>query len=168
MNISLRLEVKKSDAINIIRWLENKNITQYLNEDINSIYSLNRIIENGQSDLLTYYLNQDGRFFLIDEKDLGCIGFLNLFTIHQHHTYEIVIAIGEENNWGKQYGKEAIKMIMREAFLIWRIERLVAKVKKKNERSINMFEHLHFYKTKETESYFYYSINSNEYLKSLK
>lgn len=63
MAISLRLEVKQKDAKKIITWLEDKNITQYLNEDINSIESIQQVINRNQSDLLTFYLNQDGRFF---------------------------------------------------------------------------------------------------------
>ncbi|MDD4066153.1 MAG: hypothetical protein PHY11_04090, partial [Bacilli bacterium] len=83
MAISLRLEVKQKDAKKIITWLEDKNITQYLNEDINSIESIQQVINRNQSDLLTFYLNQDGRFFLID-LDQECIGFINLFTIRKN------------------------------------------------------------------------------------
>lgn len=36
MEISLRLDVEVFDAKNIIRWLENKEVTKYLNEDVNS------------------------------------------------------------------------------------------------------------------------------------
>ena len=34
MEISLRLDVEVFDAKNIIRWLENKEVTKYLNEDV--------------------------------------------------------------------------------------------------------------------------------------
>lgn len=67
MNISLRLDVTIFDAKNIIKWLDNEDVTKYLNEDINSTTSLIDIINSSRADLLTYYLNKDGRFFLIDD-----------------------------------------------------------------------------------------------------
>lgn len=66
MKIKLRLDVTTNDAKNIIMWLENKDVTKVLNEDKNSSTSLQYIIESGQINLLRYYLNRDGRFFLID------------------------------------------------------------------------------------------------------
>lgn len=38
-DISLRLLVNTDDAKNISRWLKDKEVTQYLNEDINSARS---------------------------------------------------------------------------------------------------------------------------------
>lgn len=81
MKISLRLDVTIFDAKNIIKWLDNEDVTKYLNEDINSTTSLIDIINSSRADLLTYYLNKDGRFFLIDDRKNHSIGFLTLFTI---------------------------------------------------------------------------------------
>lgn len=81
MKISLRLDVTIFDAKNIIKWLDNEDVTKYLNEDINSTTSLIDIINSSRADLLTYYLNKGGRFFLIDDRKNHSIGFLTLFTI---------------------------------------------------------------------------------------
>lgn len=56
-------------------------MTKYLNEDINSKISLIDIINSNRADLLTCYLNKDGRFFLIDDRKNHSIGFLTLFTV---------------------------------------------------------------------------------------
>lgn len=68
MKISLRPLVNIFDAKNIIKWLKNNDVTKYLNEDINTTTSLEKIIKSNRADLLTCYLNKDGRFFLIDNK----------------------------------------------------------------------------------------------------
>ena len=81
MKIKFRLDVTTNDAKNIIMWLENKDVTKFLNEDKNSATSLQYIIESGQINLLRYYLNRDGRFFLIDSENKKCLGFITLFTI---------------------------------------------------------------------------------------
>lgn len=98
MKISLRLDVTIFDAKNIIKWLDNEDVTKYLNEDINSTTSLINIINSSRADLLTYYLNKGGRFFLIDDRKNHSIGFLTLFTIKTKKEYEVVIAIGNPNN----------------------------------------------------------------------
>ena len=100
MNISLRLDVNVFDAKNIIKWLDNEDVTKYLNEDINSTTSLIDIINSNRADLLTCYLNKDGRFFLIDDQKNHSIVLLTLFTIRTKKEYEVVIAIGNPNNWG--------------------------------------------------------------------
>lgn len=101
MKINLRLSVNILDAQNIIKWLENEDVTKYLNEDVQETMSLKEIIESNRADLLTYYLNRDGRFFLIDLVKNKSIGFITLFTIRPMKEYEIVIAIGNPKNWGK-------------------------------------------------------------------
>lgn len=158
MDVFLRLEVKEQDAVKMISWLQNQNITKYLNEDVNSPYLLQKIIDDKRTDFLTYYLNQDGRFFLIDNEQ-GSIGFINLFTIIAKKEYEVVIAIGDETNWGKKYAKKALEKIVKEVFYNWRINRLNAKIHVDNHRSINLFEHLGFVKSKTDNDYHYYSLN---------
>lgn len=160
MDVFLRLEVKEQDAFKMIRWLKNQNVTKYLNEDVDSPYLLQKIIDEKRSDFLTYYLNQDGRFFLID-NDKESIGFINLFTIRAKKEYEVVIAIGDESNWGKKYAKKALEKIVREVFYIWRINKLNARIHVDNHRSINLFEHLGFIKSKTDNEYHYYSLNED-------
>lgn len=166
MSISLRLEVYENDAKKIMSWLEDKNITKYLNEDENTISSIQKIIDNNQSDLFTYYLNQKGRFFLID-LDNECIGFLNLFTLVKQKEYEIVIVIGDEYNWGKQYAKHAVKLILKEAFLKWRVDKLQVKICNENQRSITLFENLKFNKIRENNEMIIYNIDFKTYVSNL-
>lgn len=167
MEISLRLDVEVFDAKNIIRWLENKEVTKYLNEDVNSSSSLEYIVESNRSDLLTCYLNKDGRFFLIDSDTQRCLGFITLFTVRKMKEYEIVVAIGEPENWGKEYAYHALKEICREVFFNWRIEKLVANIHYENIRSIKLFEKLKFNNEGLKGQHIHFTMSFGDYLKSL-
>jgi len=165
-DISLRLEIKSTDAQKIISWLDNKEVSKYLNEDQNQIYSLEYLIRNNQTELLQYRLNQDGRFFLIDLGNES-IGFLNLFTVRPQKEYEVVIAIGDPENWGHKYGYKALEACMREVFFKWRIEGLNAKINKENERSLNLFNHLKYSQIKVGEKYITFQMTFDNYLSTL-
>lgn len=166
-DISLRLLVNTDDAKNISRWLKDKEVTQYLNEDINSADRLEEVINSNKSNLLTYYLNQDGRFFLIDHSKSLCVGFINLFTVIPNKEYEIVVVIGDPINWNKQYAYHALNEIMREVFFKWRINKLKAKIHKDNQRSINLFNKLLFEKEKEGKEFYTFEMSFNRYLSLL-
>lgn len=166
-DISLRLLVNTDDAKNISRWLKDKEVTQYLNEDINSADRLEEVINSNKSNLLTYYLNQDGRFFLIDHNKSPCVGFINLFTVIPNKEYEIVVVIGDPINWNKQYAYHALNEIMREVFFKWRINKLKAKIHKDNQRSINLFNKLLFEKEKEGKEFYTFEMSFNRYLSLL-
>lgn len=97
MDIDLRLDVRVEDAKKMIEWLKDEEVTKFLNDDINSAQSLESVINSGNAFLLTYYLNQDGRFFMVDLNKKS-IGFINLFTIVPKEIYEIVIVIGNPIN----------------------------------------------------------------------
>ncbi len=165
-DISLRLEIKSVDATKIINWLDNKEVNKYLNEDSNELLSFDYLIRNNETELLQYRLNQDGRFFLID-KNNDSIGFLNLFTIRKMKEYEVVIVIGNPENWGNKYGRYALECAMREVFFKWRIEKLNVKVDKNNLRSVSLFEHLNYEKVRENEKYFIYQMSFDKYLSTL-
>lgn len=166
-DISLRLLVNTDDAKNISRWLKDKEVTQYLNEDINSADRLEEVINSNKSNLLTYYLNQDGRFFLIDHSKSPCVGFINLFTVIPNKEYEIVVVIGDPINWNKQYAYHALNEIMREVFFKWRINKLKAKIHKDNQRSIKLFNKLLFEKEKEGKEFYTFEMSFNRYLSLL-
>ena len=168
MKVTLRLDVDVFDARNIIKWLRNKDVTQYLNEDENNALVLEHLINIGQAGLLTYHMNQNSRFFLLDNEDEKCLGFITLFTIKEKQEYEVVIAIGEPENWGKQIGYHALKTIMNKVFFEWRINKLVAKIYVDNQRSIRLFGHLGFTGERLNGSYILFSITFDEYLKHLK
>ena len=168
MEVNLRLQVNKSDAINIIKWLRNENVTKFLNEDVHSSDVLEKMINNNEVDLLTFSLNRNGHFFLIDTFEEKCVGFISLFTIRKNKEYEVVIAVGDPSNWGKGIGKHALKKVLREVFIKMRIDKLVSKIHVENSRSIELFEHLGFQSEQSVNKLRKYYMTLDTYLKSLR
>lgn len=77
-----------------------------MNEDLYMITTLNNILNNKQELLLTYYLNQSCIFHMIDLNNAP-IGFISLIP-YKNNIYEIVIAIGNKELWGKKIAKQAL------------------------------------------------------------
>lgn len=167
MNIDLRLNVFYNDAKKMIKWLNNKKITKYLNEDPNTVYVLDDIISSGRADLLTYYLNKNAKFFLIDTEEEKCVGFITLVEKKHMNAYEIVVAIGEVRNWGKKIGYKAVSKILNEVFFNFKIENVISKVHVKNKRSIMLFNHLGFEKLCEKNEHYVYILNKDDYVKAI-
>lgn len=107
-------------------------------------------------------------FFLLMIKRIIVLVFLTFFTVITKKGYEVVIAIGNPNNWGKQYAHMALKKIVREIFFSWRIDKLLARIHIDNHRSINLFKHLGFKQSLIKNNHIHFEINFNEYLSSLR
>lgn len=82
--------------------------------------------------------------------------------------YEVIIAIGNPENWGKQIALYALKSLLLEVFFKWRIEKVIAKIHIENLRSIKLFEHLGFKNSKISNSHIIFSITFDEYFNMLK
>ena len=81
--------------------------------------------------------------------------------------YEIVVAKGEPENWGKEYANHALKEICREVFLIWELKKLVANIHYENIRSIKLFEKLKFNNEGLKGQHIHFAMTFGDYLKSL-
>lgn len=62
-NVELRQEVFKSDAAIIANWLEDTEITQYLNEKQNVSKSIKDIMYRVNMPILTHLFNKNGSFY---------------------------------------------------------------------------------------------------------
>ena len=118
------------------QWMENPNITRYLNEMPGASDSLRDLAGKISAPLLALRFNQEGRFFLVCEKDGEAIGFVKLRPLQSRGMHEIVYAIGEESLWGRGYGKGAVRSALSAAFLDSRAERVIARIDPENTRSI--------------------------------
>lgn len=87
------------------QWMENPIITRYLNEMPGVSDSLRDLAGKIPAPLLALRFNQEGRFFLVCEKDGEAIGFVKLRPLQSRGTHEIVYAIGEESLWGARLRK---------------------------------------------------------------
>lgn len=166
-SIFLRAEIYPNDLEQLIRWMENPNVTRYLNEDSQVIDSLRRLRDTTPSTMLTYHFNQTGRFFLVCRSNGACIGFIKLReTIKQGH-YEIVYAIGEESIWGHGYGQASIRAALSMVFFEWRAKQVTAKIYAENQRSVRSVRACGFTTDSPNGQLLHYSITMNTYLRQL-
>ncbi|MCM0650722.1 GNAT family N-acetyltransferase [Clostridium swellfunianum] len=162
--VLLRQEVFSSDAWKLIEWLEDTEITQYLNEKQNVGNSIRQVISRVNLPILTHLFNQDGSFFILTTPEDEPIGFLRL--IPKGNNTEMVIVIGDKKRWGMGLGSSAIFQGLKHAFFQWRSDKVVAKIKFKNERSVRVFKKVGFKKEKELLKEAQYAISIDEFLKS--
>lgn len=131
-----------------------------MNEDLYMITTLNNILNNKQELLLTYYLNQSCIFHMIDLNN-NPIGFISLIH-YKNKVYEIVIAIGNKELWGKKIAKQALNDTINYIQDKLNGEKLIAKIHYQNIRSINLFTHLGFNKIYENDKYLHFQLTLND------
>lgn len=135
-SVLLRTEMTLRDVELLSQWMETPIITRYLNEMPGVSDSLRDLAGKIPAPLLALRFNQEGRFFLVCEKDGEAIGFVKLRPLQSRGTHEIVYAIGEESLWGRGYGKGAVRSALSAAFMDSRAERVIARIDPENTRSI--------------------------------
>lgn len=161
-NVLLRQEVFSSDAFELIKWLEDSDVTQYLNEDQNVGNSIRQVMSRVNLPVLTHLFSQNGTFFILTIGDDSPIGFLKL--IPKGKIVEMVIVIGEKEKWGMGLGTNAIFQGLKHSFFHWRADKVIAKIKYKNHRSMNVFKNIGFKKEKDFNVEAQYSISIDEFL----
>ena len=77
-SVFLRTEMTLRDVELLSQWMENPIITRYLNEMPGVSDSLRDLAGKIPAPLLALRFNQEGRFFLVCEKDGEAIGFVKL------------------------------------------------------------------------------------------
>ncbi len=137
-SVSLRTEIRPRDMERLIEWMENPDVTCYLNEDDHVTEELRQMLLTVPAPMLAFHLNRRGRFSLVCDMEDNAIGFVKLKELSEQDTYEIVIVIGEENLWGRGYGAGAVHMALSRAFLEWHARKVIARIHVNNRRSIRM------------------------------
>lgn len=159
-SIKLSQEVYRTDAEQIVDWLSDEEITNNLNEDKNAREGLINVINRVNMPILTHLFNNNCRFFII--KNLyGTIGFIRL--VPKEEKVEIVVTVGEKELWGKGIGHNAVFEALKKAFFDMRTEKVVAKIKKSNKRSRNLFKGIGFKEAKELEREVEYHITKETF-----
>lgn len=164
-DISLCSEVYKSDVEKIYYWLNDEEIISCLNEDKNVKRNLLNIINRVNMPILTHLFNNNCRFFIIKDT-YQSVGFIRL--IPKIEKAEVVIVVGEKALWGNGIGHNAMIELLRVAFFEMRYNAVIAKIKKSNLRSHNLFKGIGFNKVRELEKEIEYHINLENFLKNIK
>lgn len=166
-SIFLRADIQTQDGHNLAGWMNDNQITKYLNEYGNISEEINSLLERASTGMLTYYFNQCGRFFMICTQCGTSIGFVKL-THPVNKKCEIVYAIGERPLWGHGYGKHAVELALGKAFFEMRVEHVTARIMKANLRSIRAVTHCGMRLIEERHDMLIYGISVDEYMASLK
>ena len=160
--VRLRQEIFESDAWRIAEWLEDHEVTRFLNEEQNISEAIKQTINRVNMPILTHLFNRSGSFFMIIYNEQP-IGFLKL--IPEGDVTELVVVIGDKENWGKGFGHNAICQGLKHAFFILRNSKVIAKIKKENERSKRVFKRAGFQVERTLEKEIQYNISKEQYLK---
>lgn len=162
-SIFLRAEMEQRDVETLIRWMENPNITRYLNEDPCIIDQLRQLLWTVPAPMLSFHFNRWGHFYLICRGQGEPIGFVKLRPTGSSGSYEIVYAIGEETLWGHGYGESAIRAALTLVFVEWRGGEVTAKIYPENHRSIRLVNACGFHRSGPEGQLIQYGITAESY-----
>ncbi len=162
--ISLTSDIFFDDITSIVHWLQNKRITKFLNEKTTAADDLVGLKKSTAEPLLRLRLSKDGDFFLIRSGDAP-LGFIK--TVSFGNSRELVVLIGEEENWGKGYGRAAVAQCLNILFLQKRVDIVRAKIHFENSRSLGLFENLAFNKIGRAGDYHVLQISQSQYIAAL-
>lgn len=163
--IFLCSEITRENALVLMHWLEDQEVRRYLSDARNVSAGIAQVLDRVNLPILTHLFNKDGRFYIAYDRHNVPVGFVRL-VIKSAET-EIVIVIGDRNNWGKRLGTGTIRESLKIAFFELRSSRVVAKIHKENKRSIRAFRSAGFRMEHETPELKSFIITMEEYLKSI-
>ena len=164
--ISLCPEITRANALTLMDWLEDEGVTRYLSDSSDVSRFIGQVIDRVQLPILTHLFNQGGRFFMAYDRHDVPVGFVRL--VKNGRDCEMVLVIGNRDNWGRKLGAGAIREGMKLAFFDMRADKLIAKVHPDNERSLKAFVRSGFVLESETPSVKSFAMGSERYLRLLR
>ncbi|QKH36454.1 GNAT family N-acetyltransferase [Achromobacter pestifer] len=164
--ISLCPEITRAHALTLMDWLEDERVTCYLSDSRHVSRFIEQAIDRTQLPILTHLFNQGGRFFMAYDRHDVPVGFVRL--VKTGPDCEIVLVIGDSDNWGQNLGASTIREGMKLAFLDMRAEKLIAKIHPDNARSLKTFLRSGFLLEGETATLKSFSITAGRYLRLLR
>lgn len=164
--VSLSPEITRSDALLLMDWLEDERVTRHLSDSRDVSRFIGRVIDRVQLPILTHLFNQGGRFFMVCDGHDVPVGFVRL--VKTGGACEMVVVIGNRDNWGRQLGASAVREAMKHSFFEMRAETLIAKVHPDNERSLKVFQRCGFLLESERASLMSFAMTATRYVRLLR
>ena len=164
--ISLCPEITRANALNLMDWLEDENVIRYLSDSRHVSRHIEQVVSRVHLPVLTHLFNQGGRFFMAYDRHDRPVGFVRL--VKSGADCEIVLVIGDRDNWGRRLGASALREGMKLAFFDMRAERLIARIHADNARSLNTFLRSGFLLDRETPTLKSFTMSSERYLQRLR
>ena len=131
-------------AAQLFRWNQDTEWFRFLDTDPPRLFSEKKVKEFQEKALEKVSSNE--LFFNIRSlEDDRLIGFVGLFDLFKNHGDSLVaIALGERADWGKGYGTDAMRIMLRYAFNELNLRRVGLIVFEYNPRAIRSYEKLGF------------------------
>lgn len=164
--VSLRPEITRTHALTLMDWLEDERVTRYLSDSRSVSRFIAQAVDRTQMPILTHLFNQGGRFFMAYDRNDIPVGFVRL--VKTGAECEIVLVVGDHDNWGRGLGASTIREGLKLAFLDMRAESVIAKIHPDNTRSLRGFERCGFLLKLETPTLYSLSMTSGRYLQLLR
>lgn len=164
--VSLRPEITRTHALILMDWLEDERVTRYLSDSSTVSRFIGQAIERTQLPILTQLFNQGGRFFMVHDRDDRPVGFVRL--VKTDRDCEMVLVIGDHDNWGRRIGASAIRQGLKLAFLDMRAETVIARIHPDNTRSLKAFERCGFLGRSATPSLATLALTAGRYRRLLR
>ncbi len=164
--ISLCPEITRANALNLIDWLKDESVVRYLSDSRHVSRFIEQVVDRVQLPILTHLFNQGGRFFMAYDRHDVPVGFVRL--VKTGTDCEMVLVIGNRENWGRKLGASAIREGMKLAFFDLRAEKLIAKIHTDNARSLNAFLRCGFQLESEAPAQKSFSMTAGRYLRLLR
>ena len=164
--ISLCPEITRANAFHLMDWLEDECVTRYLSDSRHVSRFIEQLVGRVQLPTLTHLFNQGGRFFMAYDRDDIPVGFVRL--VKSGTDCEMVLVIGNRDNWGRKLGVNTIRAGMKHAFFEMRSDKLIAKIHAENTRSLKAFEHCGFLLEHQTPSLKSLTMTAQRYLRLLR
>jgi RimJ/RimL family protein N-acetyltransferase len=138
--VQLSAENPEVMAAQLFRWDQDTEWFRFLDTDPPRLFSEKKVKEWLEKDLDKP--STDEIYFAIRTlKDDILIGFIGLFNLLMHHGDALVaIALGEREYWGKGYGSDAMRVILRYAFNELNLRKVGLIVFEYNTRAIRSYE----------------------------
>ena len=164
--ISLCPEITRANALNLMDWLEDESVVRYLSDSRHVSRFIEQVIGRVQLPILTHLFNQGGRFFMAYDRYDKPVGFVRL--VKSGADCEIVLVIGDRENWGRKLGASALREGMKLAFFEMKADKLIAKIHVDNARSLKAFVRSGFLLEGETTSLKSFAMTAPRYLQRLR
>ncbi len=164
--IYLCSEVTRENALQIIRWLADEEVRKYLSDTQDVPDFIRQAVDRVNLPVVTHLFSRGGRFYIVHDRKGVPVGFVRL--VVRDADTEMVIVIGDRDNWGKRIGTSAIRESMKIAFFELRSAKMTARIHHENKRSIRAFLRSGFQLRHETPTLKRLEITMEEYLKFIR
>ncbi|MCV2216918.1 bifunctional GNAT family N-acetyltransferase/nucleoside diphosphate kinase regulator [Thauera sp. Sel9] len=159
-------EITRANALTLMDWLEDEGVTRYLSDSRHVSRFIEQVVDRVQLPILTHLFNQGGRFFMAYDRHDVPVGFVRL--VKKGPDCEMVLVIGNRDDWGRKLGTSVIREGMKLAFFDMRAAKLIAKIHPDNARSLKAFLRNGFLLESETPAMKSFVMNSARYLRLLR